>query len=459
MAQKLVEVLGVINDATGKIEGFVPAKIPGAVQSPVSGGGARTIPLAIATFGDSTANTGATTDYREVTPVFPGSGATVNSFLVTKAAVLNYYQRAVYVGNCGVSGDNTTQMLARDGLVYSSTRRAIADLLIMQPDVVLYRGGSINDIQTSVNNGNIESTAVAVIERHLSIVAKMVSLGLTVVDSGIFGYGAGSSAVSPTPDAVRACLLLINAGIKAGLSQYGNKARYLDTSGLTNDGTGLYYPALTVDGLHLSPLGGEVHGRAEAALLTEMFGPSSGRSYYGKLLYGDNYTSVAAGRPTTTTDVLLNGCTKDAEGVGIVDGYWAHYVDATITGESGSLSSYMLLPVSTMGVLAGERVGCEAGVGVESETGVTIAQKYHRLSWYDPTNTKRYISEVISGEEIFEAGGKSFFSVRHPPQKLTADMASFAGSSTRLEASVNFGAGQVGKRIRLYLTPPKLLRV
>ena len=37
MAQKLVEVLGVINDATGKIEGFVPAKIPGASQSPVSG--------------------------------------------------------------------------------------------------------------------------------------------------------------------------------------------------------------------------------------------------------------------------------------------------------------------------------------------------------------------------------------------------------------------------------------
>lgn len=428
-------------------------------QSPVSGGGARTIPLAIATFGDSTANTGTSMDYREITPVFPVSGATVNSFSVTRAAVLNYYPRAVYVGNCGIGGETTTQMLARDGLAYSSTRRAIADLMIMQPDVVLYRGGSINDIQGTVNNSNIESTAAAVIGRHLSIVAKMVSLGLTVIDSGIFGYGAGSAATSATPDAVRACLLLINAGVKSGLAQYGNKARFLETSGLTHDGTGLCYPAVTYDGVHLTPYGGEVHGAAEAALITEIFGVSSGRSYYGQLLYGDNYTSVSAGRPTMTTGVVPTGCTLNSEGVGIVDGYWAHYMDATVTASSGSLYAYVQLPVSSMGVLSGERVGCEAGVGVSSSSGITISQKYHRFTWYDPTNSKRYISDVSSGEESFSAGGKSFFPVRHPPQKLSADMASFAGSMTRLDITVNFASGQIGKSFRLYLTPPKILRV
>ena len=432
------------------------------IQASVSGDAAqRTAPLYVTTFGDSTANIGTATDYRESVPVFPASGATQNSFGITRLAAVNYYPRLVVAGNCGISGETTKQMLARDTLAYSTARRALVDILISQPDVVFYRGGSINDIQNTVNNTNVSTTAAEVVGRHLSIVSKMVSMGLTVIDTGIFGYGVGSAAVSATPDAVRACLLLINAAVKSGVAQYGRKVTFLETSGLTHDGTGLFLPGITYDGLHLTPYGGEVHGAAEAAVLTRLFGPSAGRGYSGQLLWGDNFSTtsaVAAGVRPTGWATAGTGCTITAEGVGVVDGYWAYYVDATITAASGLIYAYAQLPVATLGVLANERIGCDAAIGAASTSGCELTSKYHRVTLYDPTNTKRYISEVTSGAEVLAPATPTFLNVRHPPIKFPSDLATFAGTSTRLEIAVNFGAGQVGKHLRLYLTPPKIVK-
>jgi lysophospholipase L1-like esterase len=73
---------------------------------------------------------------------------------IDKFALPMLYPQALLVGNGGVSGDTTANMLLRDGNASSSSRKAITDILALRPDVVLLRGGSINDL-TGLTSGQV----------------------------------------------------------------------------------------------------------------------------------------------------------------------------------------------------------------------------------------------------------------------------------------------------------------
>lgn len=268
--------------------------------------------LRVVTFGDSTADMGTIRAGQvidqEFCDVALGTGASSVNQVLSKLGFMQYYPAARVVGICGISGQTTTQMIAREALTPSTTRRAISDVLLKSPDVVIYRGGSINDV-SGFTPATAQATIDAVFDRHMQIVDSLVSCGVRVLDEGIFGFdGASGSPNATNLAAVRAVIVSLNARWKAAIAQRDSKmVRFLDTAGITHDG-GAYKPGFTelLDGTHISLYGGSVvWGKVEAEALTAWFGASAPRSYQGVNLLNTAQGSLA---------LMSNGTTGSAIG-------------------------------------------------------------------------------------------------------------------------------------------------
>ena len=407
-----------------------------------------------ATFGDSTANLGSTVDLRVLDVVFPGSGATIVSTGTNKLGAVHEFSQLQAIYNAGISGENTTQMLARDAAAASATRRAVQDVLAVRPDVVLLRGASINDLQ-GVNNANWSATADAAAVRHLQLVSRFVTAGVPVIDSGCFGYGDGALATSATPDAVRSALLRLNTLIKAGLSQFDGMAVYVDPAGVLLDASGRFLPGVTADGLHLSDAGGRLHGPLEALALRRMFGIPQGRSIRGALLFPNIFQTVNSGRPSGFS-MSPSGATA-VENVQVVDGKNCYTVDVTPTA-AGYIYIAAPIPLATMAVNVGDAFTMEYDLDVLASADITLSQRYGRLTLWAPSNASRFISEVNAPETLIPAGTVSRMHGAHIPVRLSVTLNTL-GSNSAFEWQVAWTAAAVGKPFQLRLSQPSVVKV
>ncbi len=253
------EIATFATDTSGNVTGLVG---PG-------GGVIRTIaqrktPVRIATFGDSTANVGATQspasqDATKYSSSAWQSGLVSIGISGDKWTVPYFYPQAYLVCNGGISGENTTQMLARDSAAYSTTRKAVADVANFSPDVIFLRGGSINDI-ASVTAGAVAATVATTYANHIAIIGRLAAAGARIVDEGIFGYSGGAAE----PQSVRAALVQLNAMFAAYAAQYPNLIEFINPVGLTCDSTGAYLSGMSTDGTHLNGMGSITVARKEA---------------------------------------------------------------------------------------------------------------------------------------------------------------------------------------------------
>ena len=333
----------------------------------------RTTPLRVATFGDSTANLGDTSvpNTHTASPVsgaFPASGAAVVGFgVLDKLMAAQFYPQAHVVFNGGVSGEGTNLMLGRDALVSSTTRKAITDLLNHAPDVVLYRGASINEL-VNVNSGNWQSLADATYAQHIAILHRLLSGVGYVVDSGVFGYGAGSGATGPNPDLVRRACLYLNQKLRANLhSLFGGRVVFVDPVGSLCDSTGLYIPSMTYDGVHLNPTGGIVHGALEAQALVSIFGPCVGPRYPGVNLVPNSLLHATTVTGAGTLGVGYNATTSLGTMAATVEqragALWQIGL-ATCTG-AGAVTLYMPGGIPHAALLATDVLGIEYDYFIE----------------------------------------------------------------------------------------------
>ena len=290
----------------------------------------RRTPVRVAVFGDSTANLGTLTspnsqDVASVTAAFPGSGATSIGFAsFEKTWLPSKYPMAHIVANLGVSGETTTQMLARDGAAGSTTRKAIQDGLDLSPDVFLFRGASINDL-TSVTSSTWQSTADATFARHAELVARMVSGGVVVLDWGVLGFSGSAT----DPASTRMALKYLNGLIREYAKQFSGKVFYCDPilAGI-QAADGNFVSGLSNDGTHLNMTGGYLQGTHEADILSSIFGPSSDVRYPGlnvvpNALFHTQTSGVASGitiNPTNITTLLIY-VTAPVSGVALNDTY------------------------------------------------------------------------------------------------------------------------------------------
>lgn len=250
--------------------------------------------LRIATFGDSTAAAGdfgssAVCDIEKQFHGFPVSGY-IDMSMAQNTATLMYQIPCVFVANGGIPGNSTYQMLDRSKAAWSVGRKSMQDIAAKNPDIVLFHGASINDL-LGFTPSTPQSAIDAVVDRHMQIAKYFTSQGILVLDSGCLGF----SMSNPNIDFICETILYVNSRIKT-LSKNDDLWVYIDPSGITHDGTGLFIPERTIDGLHLSSLGGYYLGKAEKEKVDERYN-LVGR--YGDVLWDqqEDYANAVSNNP------------------------------------------------------------------------------------------------------------------------------------------------------------------
>lgn len=350
----------------------------------------RTEVLKFATFGDSTANSSTIStasetdaDQEYLTAPFPGSGATTLGLHLYKANLSSFYSLAEYVGNGGKSGETTANMIARDGLGATATRKATADIIALKPDVVLLRAGSINDIYPNKTQSAVLAAIPTTVANHAEIVARFTTAGIKVIDSGILGFGslADTGFVFTI-----AGLLEINRQLGSLAAQSNGMWTFINPLNLLHDSTGTYLPNVSNDGVHLNSYGGDLLAKAEAKAIIGIFGKPAKRKFTGTNLMDQNFLTVTTDAkgtyPTGQVFGLTAATITDAK-IEIIKGKkWA----TCIATPSGAATVTISLPFNptTMGIVANDNFLWELDIFVEAVDGseFTLTTLRARLDLY-----------------------------------------------------------------------------
>lgn len=288
-------------DSSGNLTGYGGDYIPSALASQleggassVSGAGKVVTSLRVATFGDSTADWGsvratASTDQQVCDVAFGGALVSL-TVARNKTMIQNLYPAARIIANGGIGGQTVAQMIARETLAVSATRKSLQDVIDLAPDLIIFRGGSINSI-SGFTTATPQASIDAVFDQHMQIIYAALAAGVPVLDTGIAGYDASGGVAPAAADLafIRATIVQLNARYKAAIAALPQSmVRYLDLSGITHDGTGAYKPAIThpTDGTHLTPFGQYQQDLAVRDVLTSWFGTSAPNRYNGTNLLG-----------------------------------------------------------------------------------------------------------------------------------------------------------------------------
>lgn len=325
-----------------------------------------TATLRVATFGDSTANAGDTlTDYSVGAMDFPASGQTLYmSPRLQKFALPVVYPNCQLVANGGISGETTTQMLARDTAAYSPTRRATQDVIATAPDVILLRAGSINNL-SQVTTATLAATVATAYAEHAEIIRRLSASGALIIDEGIAGFSGTSN---PEPATMREGIRQLNALYKADALASGGRVLFLDPVGITCDQNyNMLSPRIAGDGVHVEFYGALAIAQAEAELIRAYFGESVPVRFQGpNLLAGQEQmlttASSSIGLVATAFKVIASGCTRQNAKVEIIDGKKWQTVELVKVSDTNYVQITMPFALSAMGIVANGVYGFEVDV-------------------------------------------------------------------------------------------------
>jgi lysophospholipase L1-like esterase len=240
----------------------------------------RSSQVRIATFGDSTAELGPTTT--DITKFVGAMGASVSNISPERWGASNDYPSAYLVANGGVSGETTTQMIARAAAAASTTRKSIQDVIDLRPDIVIVRAGGINDL-AGLTTGNYDTTVATSLANHRIIIQAFLSAGIFVIDEGFYAY---SATTHTNPTLTRKALVYLNGLYAADALQYPGRCEFIDWVGTLSTPDGNYAVNCTQNdgsvGLHPSFYAQQsIIGPKEAAIIAKYFGASAPVRYQG----------------------------------------------------------------------------------------------------------------------------------------------------------------------------------
>lgn len=339
----------------------------------------RKDPLRVGFLGDSTALTAVNASTpnnfditQQVSSAWPTTtAAIVINKQIARDELFNFYPIAYTVVSCGVSGQTSAQVLARDTATASVTRKAILDLEKFNLDVLFIRVG-INDLK-GITSSNYVSLLAATIKNISIIIDRASSLGIYIVYEGPLGYGlVGPEAVTSVNQLIQQAVIDLNNAIAAYIATNSNIV-YLDTTGVTHDDTGAFFLNIS-DGTHLNRYGQALLSAYEADFLTARFGASPSHRYAGKNISPNPlFLNSTAGLAMGVNAVAGSTGAEFANSVENYDGnVWQKFV---VTPTLSASSLYIKLPFtpSTMGLLAGDILGIEFKtrmLGLEKNTPV-----------------------------------------------------------------------------------------
>ena len=447
-----------LTDANGNITGL---EAPNSAGRAIRTLAPRRTAVRVALFGDSTASpsfwnspaNGADTEYY-ATAAFPASGATVlsgHTFEKWPLGVL--YPKAKLVAPFGVSGENTTQMLARSSAVYSTTRRAVEDVWLTKPDAIFLRAG-INDVQ-ALNASSSQAAKDAIKTNIQELAYRLAYGGSPVVIEGM--YGLSTAIAAPDLAFCRAAIVEINAASKAFAAANPRTFEYLETSGVTHDGTGAYKSGMTSDGIHCSPAGGLALGAAEQALLTRMFG-------YGNIQYeGNNLitnafllstSGVSYGTVATGFSAAHSHATYQNAQIIKRNGIRYQTCEFVADGTAGAYGqlNFPWTPQS-WGFSANAVIGCELDFFIESAAGgapqTPVTTSLFRLDNYKSGAGRVVLDQASISYAVDFAGAVSGhmvfapFKCQEPASNLTSSSNGFLKYFTNVAGTFRLGIGNL----------------
>lgn len=274
----------------------------------------RTAPLRVATFGDSTGSAGniqntpqsTQHDTSRLIASAWNSGTVSFTMAPDRYNLYMFYPQAYLCGSGGISGQTTTQMVARDTAAAASNRFATSDIIDLNPNVVLLRGGSINDL-LGITAATYSATVNTAYANHVLLLQRFMSAGIAVIDSGLFGYSGSNNT-----DLTRAAIVELNTRYANYAAEFPRRIFSICDrwEGLLSL-NGAYLPYVSVDGTHLSSYGQYLVGQQEALVLSGIFGPSAQHRYPGANRFANpmfantgsvGYGTQAAGVTITSTN-------------------------------------------------------------------------------------------------------------------------------------------------------------
>lgn len=315
--------------------------------------------LRIATFGDSLANTGSTNTDTSVWNVpFPASSSTVVAVEPHVYQTSTKYPKAWLVANGGISGQNTTQMLARDSAGASASRKAVQDVVDLYPDAVLLRAGSINDLVT-VTAGTLSATVAATYANHVALINRFTTNGVYVIDEGLFGY---SAAGATDPATTRIAIGLLNQ-MFADYAKTVSGVSYISVVGRISNPNGSYMSGMSTDGIHLSARGQQELARLESAALSSVFGPSLGARYNGVNLSTNPQFAASSivgyGTVATGITIQVTSVTRQNAKIEVIDGKIMQTCEFVPTAASANAILKYTFDPTLLSIVANEKLGIE----------------------------------------------------------------------------------------------------
>jgi hypothetical protein len=417
--------------------------------------------LRVALFGDSTANAGRIHASTAV-PIEAVLASGTDVVGISDSAVWSlpfHFPMAQLIGHFGIDGHNTAAML--DPNRFDAGRSmSIQTLIDAAPDLVVLRGGSINDL-ANVDASNVDATVENCVANHREILQRMVSGGRKVLDCGIFGYDESlwGSNYAGTPSVIRSALLQVNQALAAMAGDFGGNVRFVSPLGTLHDGSGRYVSGMTADGVHLSLAGGLALARLEAQVLTDWFGIGTGTAYPGSNL--NTVSLPAPGTPGTPPGFASGGndVTVTDPQVESVDG--VSYFTVRCSVPAGASQATMQLPFSLAGLATNDVIGCEFELlcDVQSGSAPGYANIHARQTLvgagHDIEHRAAYSQRPVpAATPISPLRGRVVFL----PIRLPASGSSFNAGQTQLLLSLNFESSSSGV-VRLGVGNPRLVRL
>lgn len=309
---------------------------------------------------------GGPTNVEFIDTVFPATG-NINSFgfNVTQSAVRHYYPLFELVGDVGIGGQTTTQMLARDNLAYSTTRKSISDSIDLAPHVAILSAG-VNNL-SSITPGTYASIVATCYSEHVAIINRYLTGRVRVIDEGIFGYSASTATY---PDLVRAALLELNA-MFAAFAKVTPGVAYIPSP--LCDKNGNFIAGVSTDGIHPNLNGGNIRGAGIGKALILLFGRCDSARFAGKNLTpnplfsatgAQSYGKVATGVTIGYSNVTLSNAKIEAR-----KGRLFQLVDAAPTATGNLVTMTIALDPSTWAKSAGDILEYEIDLLLESLDG------------------------------------------------------------------------------------------
>jgi hypothetical protein len=426
--------------------------------------------LRIATFGDSHADfgsyrTGAVTD-QQVCDIAVGTGTTTTSLTTTKWQLGRFFPAAHLIANGGIGGNTTTQMIAREAAAASTTRRSVLDVCNLNPDVVLLRAGSINDV-LAFTFPSTEIQIQGVVDRHMQIVDTFISNGVRIIDEGIPGYDGTNFANA------RPALVEINTRIQAACTASTLRTefvRFLNPVSVTCTSLGAFLPGCTNDLTHLSYYGQFRLSQAESDILTNWYGDSNNVPYSGVNLMGSlsqfpSSTNGGFGPIPTGFTWGATQCTRQNATIEQKYGRRWATCEAVATGAAPSLQS--LLPFGIWAaaspqipIVSGGQYAIEVTVFVESIDGTPLQGRvtvYSRLDIRNGSSGRLVLDSTLGSNTGNAAYTENVFmqNVNFPVWQASEASATLANTSV-WSLNADFNQSQ---SIRIGISSPKIIKI